>query len=269
MARVDIPVDLFNPVQVAGGIRRPRREANTARLALAGKPLARIEDAVRIGELVRLAAIKKAEYLGEGIPPVLSGHDLPEDSTHGHAFYLPEANDDGRIDHVLVYAADGLCRNSLRALDRITRLWQHEGSEWQVLLERYGREEDFSHLPYMGHSSTWESITPYLHPWFRKKGFGTEDQIQRECRERGLPEPDLEPLPAVHIKGRDRRPVHFRRFRSKHGLRQPDTHGSFWRLVFPEPVSGPLALGFGCHYGLGVFWCVVDDGAHNCSEQSP
>jgi CRISPR-associated protein Csb2 len=47
--------------------------------------------------------------------------------------------------------------------------------------------------------------------------------------------------------------VHFRRFRNRHGLTQPDRLGSFWRLVFPEPVTGPLALGFACHYGLGLF----------------
>ena len=34
---------------------------------------------------------------------------------------------------------------------------------------------------------------------------------------------------------------------------QPDTRGSFWRLSFPTPIDGPLALGFGCHYGLGLF----------------
>jgi len=43
------------------------------------------------------------------------------------------------------------------------------------------------------------------------------------------------------------------RFRNKRGLKQPDTHGRFWRLTFPHPVAGPLALGFACHYGLGVF----------------
>jgi len=28
---------------------------------------------------------------------------------------------------------------------------------------------------------------------------------------------------------------------------------SFWRLEFPVPIAGPLALGFACHYGLGLF----------------
>ena len=54
-------------------------------------------------------------------------------------------------------------------------------------------------------------------------------------------------------RGNNREPIHFHRFRSKRGLTQPDTHGSFWRLIFDKPVPGPLALGFGCHYGLGIF----------------
>lgn len=81
-----------------------------------------------------------------------------------------------------------------------------------------------------------------------------EDQIRRECRERGLPEPvDMTRMKDMRVAGRARRPVHFRRFRNKRGLEQPDRQGSFWRLTFPEPVDGPLALGFACHFGLGLF----------------
>jgi len=70
----------------------------------------------------------------------------------------------------------------------------------------------------------------------------------------GLPEPvNLERLESIQIKGRERKPIHFHRFRSKRGLTQPDTHGSFWKLTFAKPVTGPLALGFACHYGLGMF----------------
>ncbi len=235
----------------------PRPRITTARLALAGKPLPRIEDAVRIGELVRVAAMHKADRLTgtDGIPAVLSGHDLPAGNRHGHAFYLPEdADDDGFIDHILIHAENGLSGSALRALDRITRLWIQDGAEWQVVLEQYGTGADIQGSPYTGTARQWICATPYLHPWFRKKNLTVEDQIRRECRERGLPEPaELQCLPTVRVKGRDRRPVHFHRFRSKRGLTQPDTQGSFWRLVFPEPVAGPVALGFGCHYRLGGF----------------
>ncbi len=63
----------------------------------------------------------------------------------------------------------------------------------------------------------------------------------------------IERLPTITVRNRPRRSVHFHRFRSKRGLRQPDTQGCFLRLTFAEPVAGPLALGFGCHYGLGMF----------------
>jgi len=251
------PYNCFTPER-HGSIRKRRGTSapvTTARLVLAGKPLPRIEDAVRIGEIARLATItQSARLTGKaGVPWTLSGHNQPAGNRHGHAFYLPEANDNGRIEHILIHVPGGIDHEALRALDRIDRLWQDDGAEWQALLERYGSLELFGDSRYVGPSRTWESSTPYLHPWYRKKKFTIEDQLRRECRERGLPAPNLELIRTISIKGRTRRPVHFYRFRSKRGLSQPDTKGSFWKLTFPEPIYGPLALGFGCHFGLGAF----------------
>ncbi len=233
-----------------------------ARFALAGRPLPRLENAVRIGELIRSALMHHAKWLfGEGhIPPVLSGHGLPEHNRHGHAFFLPEDADmDGRIDHVTVYVPDGCSVEVLRIFDRLNRLYEREGHEWSVVLEGIGGDDAFAiGMPdtsrILGIAAHWESVTPYLHPWHRKKqGFGHAEQLRRECRQRGLPEPDVELVDSITIKGRKRRPVHFHRFRDKRGLIQPDTHGCFARLSFAEPVRGPVALGFGCHFGLGMF----------------
>jgi CRISPR-associated protein Csb2 len=251
------PYDLFQRAPVAPA-RRKRPAATTVRLALIGKPLPRIEDALRIGEIARKAAIKQAERVNGGqVPTALSGHDLPADNRHGHAFYLPEdADGDGHIDHILVHAPDGLGGNAVRALDRVTRLWERDGGEWQVLFEGYGTMAELADSVYAGESRQWVSVTPYLHPWYAKKHFGVAEQIARECRERGLPEPEqveiIEP-PMRGVDGRTRRPVHFRRFRNtrKH-LRQPDTRGQFVHLAFAETVEGPLTLGFACHFGLGI-----------------
>jgi len=226
---------------------------------IAGNPLPRVEESLRIGELMRLAVMSQAKRVfGEqGIPSVFSGHDMPEDNRHGHAFYLPEDfNGDGHIDHVLIHVENGLPSPAVRALDRISRLWASGGAGWQVLLEHYGAAQEIDGSRYLGTSRVWQSATPYLHPWFCKKKFTVEDQIRRECRERGLPEPEIEPIECIMVKGRQRRPIHFHRFRNKRGLTQPDTQGSFWKLTFNEPITGPLALGFGCHYGLGVFRAV-------------
>ncbi len=259
-------VSYVRPAQVLRPIatlqpRAPSKlpSVTSARLALYGKPLPRIEDAVRVGEWLRLAVVGKAgRLLGEDrVPATLSGHDLPAGHRHEHAFYLPEdADGDGFIDHLMVYAPGGLDASSRSVLGALTRLWTRDGLEWQIILEGMGTGEQFVESGRLLRSSReWRSVTPYLHPWHVKKRFTVEDQIRRECRERGLPEPaGIEGIAEVEVSpGQRRRAIHFHRFRSKHGLTQPDRQGSFWRLVFPEPIRGPLALGFACHFGLGLF----------------
>jgi CRISPR-associated protein Csb2 len=254
---------------------RPRRQpesVTTARFALyrqaasgpggtGGRaPLPRIEDSVRVGEWFRRAVMSRAKQVfGEhAIPEVFSGHAGL--TGHRHAFYLPEdhAEDhdgDGRIDHLVLHAPAGLDGAALRALDRLDYLCNRDGQKWLLILEAVGTAQEIaSASKLLGESGTWEPRTPYLHPWHVKKGFSIEDQLRRECRERGLPDlARLERIGAIQVAGRERRPVHYHRFRSKRGLTQPDTQGSFWRLTFRERVRGPLALGFGCHFGLGLF----------------
>lgn len=248
------PTDIFKPLKPVTKTRSFSQTATTTvRLAVNGKPLPRIEDAVKIGEITRMAAMKAAGK--DGASWVLSGHDAPADNRHGHAFYLPEdADGDGHVDHVLVHAEAGFDPAALAALGRIDRLWLGQEGEWSVLLEGYADADDWSESDYIGHGEEWVSVTPYLHPWHRKKSLGIEEQIRRECRQRGLPEPvELKGLPAIEVHGRERRPVHFHRFRSRRRLTQPDRQGGFWQIRFSDPIEGPLALGFGCHYGLGIF----------------
>ena len=230
--------------------------ATTASFLVVGRPLPRVEETLCIGELMRMAVMSQAKRVcGEDkIPPVFSGHDMPEGSRHRHAFYLPwDANQDGRIDRVLLYVPDGMRSEGRRIVEGMRKLWSRDGGEWRLVLESIGGSD-------IGHALTqpsrvWESVTPYLHPWHVKRHFDVAAQIKRECRERGLPEPAmLEPFAEVKVgKDRKRRPIHYRRFRSRQGPTQPDRLGSFWHLTFPEPVRGPLALGFACHFGLGLF----------------
>lgn len=227
----------------------------TVRFALYGKPLPRMEDAVKIGELARIALMHLTEkHLGQ-IPAILSGHDLPEANRHEHAFFLPEPNGQGRIDHLLIHAPGGIEPKHLRAIQKLNRLFTRDGSEWQVMYEGSGDIEVFSDVShYAGNSHVWRSVTPYLRPWYIKKNFGLVEQIRRECRLRSMPEPtEIKVLPEVILGSIPLRSVHFHRFRGKRGLTQPDTIGSLVEIVFSEPLAGPLALGFGCHYGLGLF----------------
>lgn len=222
----------------------------TARYALYAKPLPRLTDAVRVGETLRMALMGQARRLfGEAIPASLSGHDLPAGNRHGHAFFLPEGNQEGRVSHLIVHAPGGLDDRAQAALAGIKSIRTREGAEWRLLLEGLGGTYVFQSSAFLGEAPVWRSATPYLHPWHCKKGFGVVEQIARECRLRGMPEPEqIELLPDVKPRALD-----FRRFRSKRGLVQPDRQGHFLQLTFARPVLGPLALGFGCHFGLGLF----------------
>lgn len=247
------PVDALRPKRAPCKSSPPM--ATTARFLLIGKPLPRVEDSVRIGELVRLAVISRADkLLGEGnVPPVLSGHDLPADNLHRHAFYLPwDANGNGRLNRVLIHVPAGISGTERRVVEDLHKIWRRDGVEWHLILEGIGTCEVGGSLTVP--SETWRSVTPYLHPWHAKKRFSIDDQIRRECARRGLPDiVELRQLKTIEVGCRQRRSIHFHRFRSKRGLVQPDRHGSFWRLRFASPVEGPLALGFACHFGLGLF----------------
>lgn len=248
------PVDALRPKRVVARIAAP--SATTASFILTGKPLPRVEDSLRIGELMRVAVMSQAKHIfgEEFVPAIFSGHGLPSGNRHRHAFYLPwDSNGDGRIDRVLVHVPVGMDAAQQRVLHRVDRLWEREGTEWRLVLEGMADNEAGGSLA--GKSAQWASVTPYLHPWHVKKSFTAEDQLRRECRERDMPElVSVEAFDEVNV-GRDRmrRPIHFTRFRNRRGLDQPDRVGSFWRLRFSEPVQGPLALGFACHFGLGLF----------------
>jgi CRISPR-associated protein Csb2 len=249
-------------------IVRPDTTITTARFMLYGKPLPRIEDAVRIGEAFRAAAMGLAQRLlgPDALPALLSGHDLGEHNRHAHAFWLPDPNKRGEIEHVLVHAPGGLSPEAMRVLTALHQIKRGEGEPLRLMLEGFGAASLFDRVtPLTGEGVLWRSVTPYLHPWHLKKPEmrtleATEaailGQLRREwcARHSGLPDiTEIRELSSIEHGGRALRPLHFHRFRRKKGLVQPDTLGRLLELRFSAPICGPLALGFACHFGLGLF----------------
>ena len=205
------------PEAAPGVVARPagRRLARTARdlptvarFLLAGRPLPRIEDAVRIGELMRRAALAQFGWRRDEVknhpiplaPPEISGRDSDgkplKNPSHQHAFWLPEdADGDGWIDHVSVFIAGGINREVQAGLDRITRLWlapkqrseavdAEPGSvkEWRLALEGFGRPPDFAGgARIFGTSRHWRSATP-----LRGARHEGSHQRGRACRNCGV-----------------------------------------------------------------------------------
>ena len=267
--------------------RTGRDLPTVARYLLAGRPLPRIEDAVRIGELMRRAALaqfgwQRNEASGRSIPLApweVSGRDANgkprKDPTHRHAFWLPEdADGDGWIDHVSVFVSGGMSRDVQARLDRITRLWlapkqrseevdAEPGAvkEWRLALEGFGRPADFAGgARIFGTSRHWRSVTPFLASGHLKAA-GYAGEVHRLLKRRGLDASGVDVMvrDTIDAGGTPRRAIHFHRFRSRGREVQPDAAGALLDLVLPEPLTGPLAIGYGSHFGLGLFVAVRDD----------
>ncbi len=262
-------------------VRTERDLPTVARFLLAGRPPPRIEDAVRIGELMRRAALaqfgwRRDEAAGCSIPLApweISGRDARgkplQDPSHRHAFWLPEdADGDGWIDHVSVFIAGGMNREVQTKLDRITRLWlapkqrseevdAEPGAvkEWRLALEGFGRPADFAGgARIFGTSRRWRSVTPFLASGHLKAA-GYPGEVRRLLKRRGLDAAnvEVEPRKTIDVGGTPRRAIHFHRFRSRGREVQPDAAGALLDITLPEAIEGPMAIGYGSHFGLGLF----------------
>jgi CRISPR-associated protein Csb2 len=255
-----------------------------ARFVLAGRPPPRVEDTLRIAEITRVALMSRSD--GERPPIELTGRNdegpLRDDPAHAHAFYLPEdANSDGFIDHIIVYCRLGFSDSARRSLDGLMRLWIEHGraeedgergrKEWRVALEDIAAPEAFPESRLLQPSSIWKSVTPYLKSRFDKVRPRTFDQAIQTYREQitmewirrypNISPPQVAPLVDVHSRfmapigpgGSLRSTLAFARTRRGRGGQQADTAGGFFQLEFKSPISGPIALGWGAHFGLGLF----------------
>lgn len=180
---------------------------------------------------------------------------------HLHAHYFATDEDhDGKLDHITIYAPSGIEREDLsafKAIRSITRFDQH----WKVgtAFVGFGTPTSFESKLF-GKTTRWRSVTPFSLPRFANRGGGKpprprdlpEAQLVRELRLRGLPEPvSIKRTEGYEVNGR---PIvrwlefHTRRFKGDEGFGLAG-----FELEFAEPVAGPLALGFGCHFSLGLF----------------
>ena len=284
-AAVGVAPRLFVRERRLGSGSRP--PPTVARYLLAGRPRPRVEDTVKIGELMRLAALSRFGWRSDGA----KGRKIPQapwrisgrgadgsrltDPAHSHAFWLPEdADSDGLIDHVSVFIGSGIDDDVRAKLDRIVRLWipprqraedaqveDASAMEWRLALEGFGRPEDFAREGRIfGVSTRWRSVTPFLAAG-RLKSAGYAGEVRRLVRRRGIDarfgfsavDVKVTELREISAGGAGRRSVHFHRFRSRGREEQPDAAGTVLDITFPKPVEGPLALGYGSHFGLGLF----------------
>lgn len=207
-----------------------------------------------------------------GHSPVLSGcsadrQPLKAPHQHAHLLHL-DLDDDGHLDHVLIWAPMGLDSDAQAAVRAVRRTFTKGRTiPLRLAVAGEGSRRDLTSLPasvgdglralFGGaelRAKQWRSLTPFVPPrHLKKNGRNTlTGQISAELRARGFAEPEsvvvLDPhsdVSALHAR-------HFIRKR-RSGPLPPVDCGFALELTFAMPVAGPLVLGYASHFGLGLF----------------
>jgi CRISPR-associated protein Csb2 len=247
-----------------------RRAPTAARFALRAHRLPPLTDALAVGDCVRMALLRRSDG-----HPVFTGRDaaghVRRGPQHDHAWFLPaDDDDDGAIDHLVVYARGGFDVAALRALMQLRRVWGHGGPDLTVALADLGSPDDLGCLrrdrgrgrtPQLGTARIWESLTPFVPPRrIKHRATGMRDtaneQVARLLALHGHPLPRIEPLAPEDATTTRHPRIAWQRFRRLRmtggGCRGSDAAFGF-RLCFDQPVTGPIALGYAAHQGLGQF----------------
>jgi CRISPR-associated protein Csb2 len=227
-----------------------------------------MERALPAMALFRRALIGNEQQLGRC--PELTGKDdegRPLQSGHRHAHYIPlslDARNPTRIDHVLLHTPMGFGPPAARAIRRLRRTWAKGMDDIAVTLIGIGRKESFRNVGgkpvrELESGTTWVSRTPFVPPRFLKSHGkdSVEGQIRIELERRGLPHLTAPPTIAVPKNDNEagRRARWFRAFaRSRQGNPGTPPAGLFHvTFTLVRPVEGPISLGWGSHFGLGLF----------------
>ncbi len=255
-------------------IKEPETLPTAARFALASAVPPRLTEALSVADRIRKALMARSDGA-----PVFSGkdeHGVPLKMGHQHTHILCESHGRrGTITHVTLYAPRGFDQEALVTISGLEKVWGRGGHDLQLVYLGCASPQDFvdrktrtgGGCSLFATSQVWVSSTPFVptrlpkynrnrKPRLDENGLhqGTpEHDLRRLLRLDGKPEPvEIEPLAFTFLGNHKTRWLEFIRSRKK-GQNDERRLCYGFRIVFPEPVQGPIALGYGSHLGLGLF----------------
>ncbi len=221
-----------------------------------------VQDALPFAEQVRRALIRNRVDTSHSA--AITGKDADGTPLDGHEhahYFATDEHHDGRLDHITIYAPRGFDDADLEALGSLRTIFRSGNRpEVKMVLTGLGGQELLSEVSIFAEARRWKSVTPFSLPRFPNRGGGKpprprdlpEGQLIRELKNRGLPEPvSIKRIEGYQVEGRS-----LARWLEFHTTRYNGTKGNGlagFEIEFAELVRGPIALGFACHFGLGLF----------------
>ena len=250
-----------------------------ARYAVVSAVAPSITTAVSVAARVHDELCKWSDH-GKGRATVFTGLDGNGKpcTDHHHAHIFCEANGPrDAITHITIWAPMEFDENACLALRRLNKVWGHGGHDIRLVLHGIGQPGDFKDCALFGKARVWRSLTPFVstrhaktfRDWRPKMdasgwqvGSGAHDLLRllslhplgnaatiKQCDERERP---------FQFGNRHLRSLQFQTIRYDGGGNRGNSSGNAFTIIFPEPVSGPFAFGYGSHFGLGLFVPVKD-----------
>lgn len=273
-----------------------KSHATVARFALASAVLPKLTESVSIGDRARAYVMGCSKKQNGGQPAEIFSGKSADGSlrsevaqTHSHAHYLPESlgpNSRGKITHLTIFVPAGLSDTDEAALRRFTHMHGRDDHALKVVLLGIGTPKDFGGLderkgqsPGLATSRVWISRTPFVptdHLRIRNSERGDpiayakalDRELDRLVRKELRRRPwltELEDKVTIQrtfrttLGGTETSWLKFRRERRRGNGMKSSTEGFGFKLSFSCAVSGPIALGYGSHFGLGQFVAVNAD----------
>lgn len=256
-----------------------KKNPSVARYKIMTKPYPSVLETIRFGELARkgLQAIYGRLHNNHS-SVIFSGKNLNGDPIkgHQHAFFLPTDEDgDGGLDHLTIISQIPFGDEELSTIHRFQKLvGENRIVNHTLELMACGPDNTVSDIPILSTSDKWRSTTPFVPVRHYKRRGQKRDTcdpqdfpavvLQEESDRRCFPA--LEEIRRVHgyeLRDQSENTGHdlntnlswakFQRHRASGSGKRGLHPGCGFEIAFSLPVQGPIAFGYGCHYGLGLF----------------
>lgn len=251
--------------------RSPRKGPlpTVARFAITSVVRPSITRALVVGEQIHTVLCEKSDG-----HPVFTGAG-GEGHSHAHIFCESESSGNAHITHVTVFASKGFDENAIKALRNVGWTWGFNRHELRLVLHAIGTKEDFKDCQFFASANKWRSLTPFVSTRHAKTYRNGRPKLAANGKQNGSAEHDLLRLLEKHhhekfekltsivplrendlpyaIGDRRFRSLQFQTHRYRGAGSRGNGFGTAFEITFAKPLTGPLALGYGAHFGLGLF----------------